>query len=68
MLDPFAGSGTTGEAAVLEGFHPVMIELESEYVKDIENRMKAIDGKTEPDFEIPPAARNVATLESLFVD
>jgi site-specific DNA-methyltransferase (adenine-specific) len=68
VLDPFAGSGTTGEAAVLEGFHPVMIELESEYVKDIENRMKAIDGKTEPDFEIPPAARNVATLESLFVD
>lgn len=67
VLDPFAGSGTTGEAAVLEGFHPVMIELEPEYVKDIENRMKAIAGGTEPD-QMPPAPRNVATLESLFVD
>lgn len=68
VLDPFAGSGTTGEAAILEGFHPVMIELEQEYVKDLENRMAAVTGETEPELEMPPAARNTATLESLFVD
>ena len=28
ILDPFAGTGATGEAAVLEGFCPIMIELE----------------------------------------
>ena len=67
VLDPFAGSGTTGEAAVLEGFHPVMIELEPEYVKDIENRMTAVTGESELE-DMPPAARNTASLESLFVD
>jgi DNA modification methylase len=66
VLDPFAGSGTTGEAAVLEGFHPVMIELEPDYVTDIENRMKDVNGEEE--LEMPPVARNTATLESLFVD
>lgn len=32
VLDPFAGSGTTGCAAVLEGFNFVGIEREAEYV------------------------------------
>ena len=31
VLDPFAGSGTTGAAAVLEGFRFVGIEREAEY-------------------------------------
>jgi DNA modification methylase len=42
VLDPFAGSGTTGEAAVLEGFNPILIEQEAEYIADIERRMAEV--------------------------
>jgi site-specific DNA-methyltransferase (adenine-specific) len=37
ILDPFLGSGTTGIAAVLEGFHVIGIEQDSEYL-DIARR------------------------------
>lgn len=40
VLDPFAGSGTTGEAALLEGMHCILIEREKEYVRDIRRRFK----------------------------
>lgn len=33
VLDPFGGSGTTGEVAEQEGRHSVLIELNPEYVK-----------------------------------
>lgn len=39
ILDPFAGTGTTGEAAQLEGFECIMIERDPEYFKDAENRL-----------------------------
>jgi hypothetical protein len=39
VLDPFAGTGTTGEAALLEGFYPILIEFEPEHVKDIKIRL-----------------------------
>ena len=39
VLDPFAGSGTTGEAAVKNGFFPIMIEKEKEHFDDIYKRM-----------------------------
>ncbi len=39
VLDPFAGTGTTGEAAWREGFSAVLIERESEYQADIRRRM-----------------------------
>jgi hypothetical protein len=38
VLDPFAGSGTTGQAAALEGLRCVMIEREDEYAADIVRR------------------------------
>lgn len=38
ILDPFAGSGTTGAAARLEGFRAILIEREAEYQQDIRNR------------------------------
>jgi site-specific DNA-methyltransferase (adenine-specific) len=38
VLDPFAGSGTTGLAAVSEGFRAVLCEAEDEYVADMRNR------------------------------
>ncbi len=41
ILDPFAGSGTTGAAARLEGFRAILIEREAEYQRDIRNRFAA---------------------------
>jgi len=38
VLDPFAGSGTTGAAAIAGGFQAVLIEREAEYVDDILDR------------------------------
>ena len=39
VLDPFAGSGTTGKAARLEGFNFIGIELEEEYFKTAQGRL-----------------------------
>ncbi len=39
ILDPFAGTGTTGEAAFREGFRAILIEREAEYCTDIRRRM-----------------------------
>lgn len=41
VLDPFAGSGTTGQAAIAGGFNVVLCERESEYVEDIKRRLSA---------------------------
>jgi DNA modification methylase len=38
-LDPFAGTGTTGEAAWREGCSAILIEAEAEYQNDIRRRM-----------------------------
>lgn len=40
VLDCFAGSGTTGEAAWREGMRAVLIEREAEYCEDVARRMK----------------------------
>ncbi len=40
VFDPFAGTGTTGEAAWREGFNAVLIEREPEYQTDIAERMR----------------------------
>jgi DNA modification methylase len=42
VLDPFAGTGTTGEAAFREGCKAVLIEREFEYLADIERRMELL--------------------------
>ena len=42
VLDPFAGSGTTGEAALLEGVDCVLIEREDEYIADIRARLESV--------------------------
>jgi DNA modification methylase len=39
FVDPFAGSGTTGVAALLEGFDGLLIEKEAAYVPIIEARL-----------------------------
>lgn len=48
VLDCFAGTGTTGEAAWREGFSAVLIEREAEYQADIRRRMAlALSGPDE---------------------
>ena len=39
VLDPFAGSGTTGQAASELGFDYILVEREPEYICDIERRL-----------------------------
>jgi DNA modification methylase len=41
VLDPFMGSGSTGKAAMLEGFQFIGIERDEEYMKIAEARIKA---------------------------
>lgn len=43
VLDPFAGSGTTVEAAMLEGFDIIAIEREADYIKLIEARLARLE-------------------------
>jgi DNA modification methylase len=43
VLDPFAGSGSTGEAAWREGFTCHLIEREEEYQADIAERLRLAD-------------------------
>lgn len=38
VLDPFAGTGTTGQAALEEGFNAILIEREEQYVRDAQRR------------------------------
>ena len=43
VLDPFAGTGTTGEACILEGRDYYLIEKTKEYIPDIEKRINKYD-------------------------
>lgn len=51
VLDPFAGTGTTGQAALEEGFDALLIEREPEYVADIRRRIAAVVAETP---SVPP--------------
>lgn len=44
VLDPFAGSGTTLEAATLEGFQSIGIEAEADYLPLIHKRLERTNG------------------------
>lgn len=50
VLDPFAGSGTTGMACLREGFDAILIEREAEYVSDINRRLAHVHGGDTPLF------------------
>lgn len=45
-LDPFAGSGSTGQAALEEGVGAILIEREVEYCRDIRRRLGIHDSVT----------------------
>lgn len=42
VLDPFMGSGSTGKAAMLEGFKFIGIDMQEDYCKIAEERIKAV--------------------------
>lgn len=44
VLDPFAGSGSTGMACLREGFDCILIEREAQYVADIHHRIAHVSG------------------------
>lgn len=48
VLDPFMGSGSTGKAAILEGFNFTGIEMNEEYFKIAEQRINSVKPKEEP--------------------
>ena len=50
VLDPFAGSGTTGMAALAEGFDAHLIESEADSVADIRRRIAHVEGADTPLF------------------
>jgi site-specific DNA-methyltransferase (adenine-specific) len=45
ILEPFAGSGTTGIAAMAEGFDCTMIELLADHATDIERKLAFLRGE-----------------------
>jgi DNA modification methylase len=48
VLDPFTGSGSTGKAAILDGFRFIGIEMTEDYIPIIEGRLKhAADERSE---------------------
>lgn len=58
VLDPFAGSGTTLEAAMLEGFNVIGIEREADYLPLIQARIERATAEL--------AARAEADADALF--
>ncbi len=45
VLDPFAGTGTTGLACMAEGFDCILIERQAEYLADIRRRLAWAKGE-----------------------
>jgi site-specific DNA-methyltransferase (adenine-specific) len=45
VLDPFTGSGSTGKAAILQGFDFIGIEMTEEYLPIIEGRLKHAEAR-----------------------
>ena len=46
ILDPFAGTGTTLQAATNKGFHPIGIEADADYIQLINKRMEGGEQST----------------------
>lgn len=65
VLDPFAGSGTTGEAAMLLGLDATLIEQDAQHVADIRHRVRRWHGGDMPLFADRPeeVEREVQQME-----
>lgn len=64
VLDPFAGSGTTGEAAWREGFRAILVEMEEEFCEDIRRRLHLAERPTQR-AAVAKAKGKVAGLDGL---
>lgn len=72
FLDPFAGSGTAGVAALAEGRNAILIEREAGYIADIEERMAwyrgegigTLDQKLNRQREVKPLGGLFAEIEN----
>jgi site-specific DNA-methyltransferase (adenine-specific) len=64
ILEPFAGSGTTGIAAMAEGFDCSMIELEADHVADIERKLAFLRGEGALTFQEHNHAKALRTKET----
>lgn len=62
ILDPFAGTGTTAQAALIEGFKAILCEREAEYVADIRRRIDHHLNPPPPDPPPPPTYRDIFDL------
>lgn len=57
IMDPFAGSGTTGVAAMAEGFSAILCEREKTYLADIRARIDYYSGRSDT-HRVTAKARN----------
>lgn len=55
IVDPFAGTGTTGEAALLLNRQVILIEREEEYLKIIQKRVETLPNASKVKSPNPPA-------------
>lgn len=60
MLDPFAGSGTTGMACVFEGFGFLGMEQEPAYTELARARITHAEGLVASGYTVLPAVRDQA--------
>jgi site-specific DNA-methyltransferase (adenine-specific) len=60
VLDPFAGSGTTGCACAMEGVDAVLIEREAEYLPIIEGRVAHWQGVAKEEAAAAARAGDIA--------
>jgi DNA modification methylase len=60
VLDPFMGSGSTGKAAILEGFDFIGIELDQEYFKIAQKRIAS--AQINPQLTIPAKNKPAQTV------
>lgn len=63
ILDPFAGSGSTLQAAVEEGFNAVGVEREAEYYADICRRIGVLSDGVTPKPKAAPAFNATGQLD-----
>ena len=66
VVDPFAGSGTTGAAALREGMRCVLVEREADYVADIRLRLDHAAGKAPHSAQLKARNKAPKPLGALF--
>jgi len=64
VLDPFLGSGSTGCAAVMEGFNFVGVEQDQEYVAIAKARIAYWENPPEPETKFEKAKRSALARDA----